>query len=82
MAKVTIYTTEYCPFCTAAKDFLKHKNIPFEEIDVSEDEKKAELRARSGWRTVPQIFIDDELIGGYQELLASEMSGELARKLI
>jgi len=81
MPKITVYTSEYCPFCHAAVEFLKRKGIPFEEIDVSDDEKKAELKARTGWRTVPQIFIDDELIGGYQELMAWEGSGELAKKL-
>ena len=69
--KVTVYTTDYCPFCTAAKDFLKRRNIPFEEIDVSDYAKKAALKARTGMRTVPQIFIGDELIGGFQELMAA-----------
>jgi len=81
MPKITVYTTDYCPFCDAAKEFLTRKGIAFEEIDVSEDDKKMELKARTGWRTVPQIFIDEELIGGYQELMAWEGSGELAKRL-
>lgn len=81
MAKVTVYTTDYCPFCDAAKDYLTRKGIPFEEIDVSHHEKKYELKKRTGWMTVPQIFIGEELIGGYQEMLALDQRGELDKKL-
>jgi len=81
MTKVTVYTTSYCSYCDAAKDLLRRKNIPFEEVDVTDDNKKWELKARTGWRTVPQIFIGEEMIGGYQELRAMEVSGELARRL-
>jgi glutaredoxin 3 len=81
MPQVTVYTTDYCPFCEAAKGFLKRKNIPFEEIDVTDGEKKAELKAKTGWRTVPQIFIDGELIGGFQELMAWDASGDLEKRL-
>ena len=81
MAKIKIYTTHYCPFCDAAKALLHKKNIPFEEIDVSDDEAKHALKARTGWRTVPQIFIDGELIGGYEELVAMERRGALAKRL-
>jgi GrxC family glutaredoxin len=65
---IQIYTTNYCPFCDAAKRLLKERNIDFEEIDVSDPKKKEELKAKTGWRTVPQIFIDGKMIGGYQEL--------------
>jgi GrxC family glutaredoxin len=81
MSKVTIYTTDYCPFCDAAKSFLQAKGIAFEEIDVSSPEKKMALKKRTGWMTVPQIFIGDQLIGGYQELVALEQMGELAKRL-
>ena len=80
MVKVRVYTTAYCPFCDAAKRLLKQRNIAFEEIDVSDDAARAELKQRTGWRTVPQIFLDEELIGGYQELAAIDGSGELARR--
>lgn len=81
MPKITVYTTDYCPYCTAAKDFFKRRNLAFEEIDVSDFEEKAKLKARTGMRTVPQIFIGDELIGGFQELMAWDASGELAKRL-
>ena len=82
MTKVVVYTTQYCPYCVQAKAFLKHKGVAFEEVDVGEDEA---LRARvvelSGRRTVPQIFIDDKPIGGYDELRALDDQGELDRLL-
>lgn len=81
MQKVKVYTTSYCPFCDAAKELLKRKSIPFEEIDVTDDDKKLELKKKTGWRTVPQIFIGEELIGGYQELQALEATGELEKKI-
>jgi glutaredoxin 3 len=81
MVKVRVYTTAYCSFCDAAKRLLKQRNIPFEEIDVSEDSARMALKQRTGWRTVPQIFLDEELVGGYQELAAIDASGELAKRL-
>ena len=81
MVKVRVYTTPYCPFCDAAKRLLKQRSIPYEEIDVSDHAERAALKARTGWRTVPQVFLGDELIGGYQELAAIDASGELAKRL-
>lgn len=81
MVKVRVYTTAYCPFCDAAKRLLQQRNIAFEEIDVSEHSARAELKNRTGWRTVPQVFLDEELIGGYQELAAIDANGELAKRL-
>lgn len=81
MVKVQVYSTAYCPFCDAAKRLLKQRNIPFEEIDVSDDSARAALKQRTGWRTVPQVFLGEELIGGYQELAAIDASGELAKRL-
>ena len=81
MTSVTVYTTDYCPYCDAAKAFLDQKGIPYEEVSVNEPEAKMALKQRTGWMTVPQIFFGDELIGGYQELVALEHSGELNEKL-
>jgi len=82
MTKVVVYTTQYCPYCIQAKALLKHKGVAFEEVDVGEDDA---LRARvvelSGRRTVPQIFIDDKPIGGYDELRTLDDQGELDRLL-
>ena len=79
MAKVEVYTTSYCPYCIRAKSLLKRKGVAFEEIDVSGDpalrEKMIELSG--GRRTVPEIFINGRIIGGYDELRALEAAGRL-----
>jgi glutaredoxin 3 len=82
MKAVTVYTTNYCGFCVAAKNLLKTKTIPFQEVDVSNDPAmRQEIVQRTGRRTVPQIFIGDEPIGGFTELKALSDKGELAAKL-
>ncbi len=75
--KIQVYTTPYCPYCDAAKRLLNKKGLSFEEIDVSDFEEKQALKERTGWRTVPQIFINEKMIGGYQELLELEQKGLL-----
>ena len=83
MAKVQIYTTSYCPFCTRAKALLRGKGVEFEEIDVTNDdalrEKMVELSG--GRRTVPEIFINGKIVGGYDELKALDDKGLLANML-
>jgi glutaredoxin 3 len=79
VVKVELYTTTYCPFCTRAKNLLKNKGVAFDEIDVTEDE---ELRAKmiemsGGRRTVPEIFINGKIIGGFDELKALDDQGKL-----
>lgn len=82
MRPVRMYTTQICPYCVRAKALLGQRSIPYEEIDVSRDhEKRAWLVEATGRRTVPQIFIGDEPIGGFDELRALDLSGELAKKL-
>ena len=79
MPKVTVYTTDYCPYCTRAKALLNNRGIPFEEINLEESpDELIALKNRTGLRTVPQIFLDDKLVGGYTELKALDSSGELA----
>ena len=79
---VRVYTTPICGSCTVAKRLLSELDISFEEIDVAHDfEKRAWLVDATGQRTVPQIFIGDESIGGYQELAALARSGGLLPKL-
>ena len=69
MKNIKIYTTSYCPFCVAAKDFLKSKGMEFEEIDVENDpDLREKLSQELDYRTVPMIFIDGEFIGGFSEL--------------
>ncbi len=77
-----MYTTQYCPFCVQAKALLRHRGIPFEEIDVGgNDALRAEMVEASGRRTVPQIFINGNPIGGFEELRALDERGELDRLL-
>ena len=79
---VTIYTTSYCPYCMRAKQLLKKKNIPFREIDLTNDSREREkAQKRTGWMTVPMIFIGEEFIGGADELDALVASGKLDSKL-
>lgn len=81
-ATVVMYSTEQCPFCLAARMLLKKKGVPFEDILVSENaELRATMEERSGRRTVPQIFINDEPIGGFDELYSLDQQGELDRLL-
>lgn len=70
MKKVTVYTMESCPYCLRAKDLLKRRGIPFEEILVpmDDDAQWDALFKRSGMQTMPQIFAGDHLIGGYTDL--------------
>lgn len=79
MSKVEIYVTRSCSYCVRAKALLKEKGVGWEEIDVTQDmERRVEMVERSGGRmTVPQIFIGDRHIGGYDDLAALERKGEL-----
>ncbi len=79
MAKVELYTTTFCPYCVRAKSLLKSKGVDFIEIDVTDD---AELRQKmvelsGGRRTVPEIFINGQIVGGYDDLKALNDKGEL-----
>ncbi|HEX3772686.1 MAG TPA: glutaredoxin 3 [Polyangiaceae bacterium] len=81
-AEVLVYTTRICPYCIAAKRLLGERGVAYKEIDVSSDnEKRAWLVQATGRRTVPQIFIAGEAIGGFDDLAALDKSGELAKKL-
>ena len=76
---IVIYTTTYCPYCDRAKMLLKSKGLAFEEIDVTNDEAlRAELVVKAeGRRTVPQIFINDKPIGGFDDLYQLNQAGKL-----
>lgn len=78
MTKVVIYTKENCPYCHMAKDLLSSRRIAFEEIRIDlDDNKRDEMLRLSNRRTVPQIFINDQSIGGYDDLAALAKSGKL-----
>lgn len=77
-APVTIYTTPWCGYCARAKALLTRKGVAFTEIDVeARRELREEMIARSGRRTVPQVFIGDRHVGGSDELAALDAAGEL-----
>lgn len=78
-AKVAVYTTNYCPYCNAAKRFLEKAGVQYDSIDVTNDpEKRMWLVEQSGMRTVPQIFVGDEAIGGFSDMEAMHRRGEFA----
>lgn len=82
MTQVTIYTTNYCPFCSRAKALLRSKNIDFEEIDVTNDPRlRQEMERLSGRKTVPQVFIDGKALGGFDDITYLDRTGELDRLL-
>jgi glutaredoxin 3 len=75
---IVIYSSPFCGYCSAAKRLLSSKGVTFTEIDVLMDSaRRAEMIERSGRQTVPQIFIDDKHVGGYDDLNALESRGEL-----
>lgn len=79
MASVVLYSTMMCPYCFAAKNLLKSKGMSFEEIDVTmKPDKRATMIEKAGGQTsVPQIFIDDQHVGGFDELAALDRQGKL-----
>jgi glutaredoxin 3 len=80
--KIELYGTEFCSFCAAARMLLKKKGLDWDEIRVSgNSEARREMEAKSGRRTVPQIFIGGQPIGGFDELYELDRSGDLDRML-
>ena len=79
MKNIIMYTGPMCGFCDAAKRLFKRNNAAFKEIGIGNDIKIREemIKKSNGRRTVPQIFIEEKHIGGYEELRALEKSGEL-----
>ena len=83
MKNVTVYMGPGCAFCDAAKRLLTKKNIPYKEINIAVEEDKMEemIKKSNGKRTIPQIFIEDYHVGGYDELRDLENKGELNKLL-
>lgn len=82
MANIEVYTKEWCPYCAKAKALLKSKGLSYQEVNVTSDEAlQQEMVTRSGRRTVPQIFLDGESVGGYDDLANFNATGELDRRL-
>jgi glutaredoxin 3 len=83
MPKIEVYSTAVCPYCVAAKNLLKAKGLEWSEVRVDTDpvQRDAMLERSGGRRTVPQIFINDQLVGGYDDLVAADRSGKLKQLL-
>lgn len=82
MAEVIVYATPWCPYCIRARHLLKSKGVEYTLIDVSADRaKRAEMTQKAGRTSVPQIWINQEHIGGCDELMALERAGKLDNKL-
>ncbi|MFQ3322559.1 MAG: glutaredoxin 3 [Pseudomonadales bacterium] len=78
MSAVIMYTTPYCPYCMRAKDLLDSKGIAYEDIDVeAQPQLRSEMMERSGQRTVPQIWINEQHVGGFTDLYALDVQGKL-----
>ena len=79
MKKITIYTGPVCNYCDAAKRLLKRNNVSFSEINIAEVDGALDvmLKKANGKRTIPQIFFDDQHIGGYDEVRALEKENKL-----
>lgn len=75
---IKIYTTSWCPYCVAAKRLLNEKGLSYEEINIEKNNiSREKLATLTGGRSVPQIVIDDEPIGGYDDLLDFDSEGKL-----
>ena len=78
MSKIEIYTTNWCPYCYAAKALLDDKGIAYDEIDATDPDVRMDMVERAhGRRTVPQIFIGEKHVGGYDDMAALERRGQL-----
>jgi glutaredoxin 3 len=80
---VTLYVSDWCPYCQRAKNLLTQKQVIFDEINVDDDARfREEMTARSNRNTVPQVFIGDKHVGGCDDLFALDRSGELDRLIL
>ena len=78
MSLIKIYTTNWCPYCVIAKRYFDEQEMSYEEINIEEEGmSREELQKVTGGMSVPQIVIDDEVIGGYDNLMAMASAGEL-----
>ena len=78
MPHIQVYATAWCPYCRMARSLLERKGQAWEEVDVeAQPERRREMALRSGRTTVPQIWIGERHVGGYDELRALEASGQL-----
>lgn len=79
MKPITLYTTDHCPFCASAKALLAKRSIEYEEINLARDpDGRSKLSELTGMITFPQVVIDGQSLGGFQELLAADRAGRLS----
>ena len=83
MPKIEIYSTAVCPYCVSTKNLLKSRGLEWSELRIDTDpvQRDAMLARSGGRRTVPQIFINDQHVGGFDDLVAADRSGKLAELL-
>ena len=82
MSKVVLYTKNYCPYCKRALALLKSKGVEVTNVDVTNDDRTFKaIEAKTGWDTVPQIFINDEFVGGCDDIHELDRKGELDKLL-
>jgi glutaredoxin 3 len=78
MKPVTVYTTDYCPYCRSAKALLNKRGVAYEEINLARDaDARNKLQELTGMVTFPQIVIGEQPIGGFDQLLAADRAGRL-----
>jgi glutaredoxin 3 len=78
MPKITVYTTDPCSFCVRAKQLLQQRNLVYEEINLAKDPAgRAELLAKTGMMSFPQIIIDGTVVGGFMQLVEADRHGKL-----
>lgn len=83
MSKITIYTTVPCGYCTRVKALLDARGLAYKEVNLARDaDGRAQLLARTGMMTFPQVFVGDQLVGGFTETLQAERSGVLGELLV
>ena len=77
--RVTVYTTEPCGYCRTAKALLDRRGVPYDEVNLAKDASgRAELVALTGMMTFPQVIVDGQPLGGFQDLAAADRDGRLA----
>jgi glutaredoxin 3 len=77
-ARVKLYVTHHCPYCIRAKKFLESKGVTYELIDLTnKPEELAQLKMKTHWKTVPQIFVGSHFVGGYTDMMKLEDDGTL-----
>ena len=83
MSKIEVYSSAVCPYCVAAKNLLKSKGLEWVEVRIDTDpaQREAMLARSGGRRTVPQIFVNDQHVGGFDDLVAADRSGRLSQLL-